>query len=101
MPPPSRIVRQGHLDEFQLFPFLGINNINVPVERVAYGMGGSLLGEKIAIMLLINWFNDRVDNSILDAEVNACGIIAIPIIENILYNDHIHVLNDPTKQYIY
>ena len=57
-------------------------------------MGGSLLGEKFAIMLLINWFNDRVDNSILDAEVSSCGIFDIPSIEINLDNYHIYVLHD-------
>ena len=41
--------------------------------------------------------NDSVDNSILDTEVNACGIAAIPSIESTFDNEYIHALNDITK----
>ena len=49
----------------------------------------------------INYFNYKVDNSILYAEGNACGIISIPIIERNFDNDHINVLHDLPKQYTY
>ena len=49
----------------------------------------------------IAYFNDSVDNSTMDFEGNACGIIAIPIIESAFDNDHIQVLHDPPKRYIY
>ena len=45
--------------------------------------------------------NDIVDNSILYAEGNACGIIAIISIEITFDNYHIHVLHDLPKRYIY
>ena len=34
----------------------------------------------------------------MDAEINACGIIAIPSIESNFDKDHIHVLHDIPKQ---
>ena len=40
----------------------------------------------------------NVDNSIIYTEGNACGIIAIPIIECIFENYHIHVSHDLSKQ---
>ena len=49
----------------------------------------------------ITYFNDSFDNNILDDERNACGIIAIPSIGIKFDNDHIHVLHDLTKRYIY
>ena len=47
------------------------------------------------------YFNDIGDKIILDAEGNSCVIIAIPSIKRTFYNDHIHVLYDIPKQYIY
>ena len=38
------------------------------------------------------------DNSIMYAEVNTCGIIAIPRIDITFDNDHIHLLNYLPKQ---
>ena len=100
-PPPYRTVRQCHLDEFLPSPVLGINNIIVPVKK----------GSRLYVWLTtegesyknasITYFNDSVDNSIMDAEVNACGIIAIPSIEVTFENDHINVLHDLLKKYIY
>ena len=49
----------------------------------------------------IAYFSVSIDNNILDSEVNACCIIAIPSIESTFDNDHIHVLHDLPKQYIY
>ena len=49
----------------------------------------------------ITYCNDRADNSIMQAEGNACGIIAILSIEITVDNNHIHVLHDPPNQYIY
>ena len=43
----------------------------------------------------------NVDNIIFYTEGNACGIIAIPVIETTLENDYIHVFHDLSKQYIY
>ena len=37
----------------------------------------------------------------MDPEGNACGIITIHSIESTFDNDHIHVLHDLPKQYIY
>ena len=39
----------------------------------------------------------NVDNSILNDEGNACGIISIPMIEIPFDNDYIHVLHDTEK----
>ena len=49
----------------------------------------------------LNYFNDSVDNSIIDSEGNACGIIAIPIIESAFDNDYIHVFHDLPNIYTY
>ena len=49
----------------------------------------------------ITYFNDSVDNSILDAEGNVYGIISIPSIESTFENGHINVLYDTPKKYIY
>ena len=46
----------------------------------------------------ITYFNDDVDNIILDAEGNECGIIYITILESNFENDHIHVLHYLPKQ---
>ena len=56
---------------------------------------------KICKNISITYFNDSIDNSILDAEGNACGIIAIPITESNFDNDYIHVLHYLKKLYIY
>ena len=50
---------------------------------------------------LTTYFNDSVDDSILDAEGDACGIISIPSIEITFENYHIHVLHYLPKRYIY
>ena len=99
--PPSRTVRQRHLDEFKPFPFLGINNITVPVKKGSIWYGW-LTSENTSFKNdSITYFNDSVDKSILDGEVNVCGIIAIVIIESNFDNDNIHMLHDLTKRYIY
>ena len=92
-PPPSRIVRQGHLDGFQPFPFLGRNNIIIPVKKCGRWYGWLTNGKTSCKNASIAYFNNSADNSILDAKYNACGIIAIPIIEITFDNDHIHVLH--------
>ena len=99
--PSSRIGRQFHLDKFQPSPFLGINNINIPLKKGSSWYGWLTSGETSFKNDSITYFNDNSDNSILDYEGNACGVIAIPIIESNFDNDHIHVLHDPSKQYIY
>ena len=38
--PSSSIVRQCHVDEFQTFPFIGINNVTVIFLKLACYMGG-------------------------------------------------------------
>ena len=48
----------------------------------------------------IAYFDDSVDNSTMDSEGNACGIIAIPIIESAFDNDYIHVLQDLPNIYV-
>ena len=89
--PFSRTVRQCHLDEFRLYPFIGRNIITAPVKK------GSRQYERFAAELKSynndssTYFNDSVDNSILYDEGNACGSIAIPSIEITFDNDHIHV----------
>ena len=40
----------------------------------------------------------NMDNSIMYTESNACGIIAIPVIESTFENYYIHVSHDITKQ---
>ena len=99
--PSSRIVTQCHLEEFWPSPFLERNNITVPVKKGGRWYGWLTSGEISCKNAPITYFNDSVDNIILDAEVNACGIIAIPSIEITFGNDRIHVLHDLPKQYIY
>ena len=92
--PPFRKVRQFHLDEFQPSPFLGINNITVPVKKDGRWDWWLTAEETSYENASTAYFNDSSDNSILDAEGNACGIIFIPSIESTFDNDHIHVFND-------
>ena len=99
--PSSRKVRQCQSDEFQPYPFLGINNITVPVKKGRKLFGWLTSKEKIFTNASITSFDDTVDNSILDAEGNVCGIITKPIIETTFDNDYIHVLHDITKRYIH
>ena len=47
---------------------------------------------------LVNYI---LDNSILDAEGNAGGIIAVPIIGITFENKYIHALHDLQKKFIY
>ena len=98
--PYYRTVRQCHLDEFQTYPFLIINNITVPVLNSSRWYGRLTAEEASWKNDSITYFNDSIDNSILDDEGNACGIISIPSIEITFDYDPIHVLYDITKQYI-
>ena len=86
---------------FNPLPFLKNMNITVPIQK-----GGRWYVWLNAVVKSFNnasitYFNDSVDNSILDSEGNTCDIIAIPIIERTFDNDYIHVLNDLSKRYIY
>ena len=100
-PPSSTTVKQYHSDEFKPSTFLGINNITVPVKKGSRWYGWFTAEEKSCKNSSITYFNDSVDNSILDAEGNICGIIAIPTIESNFDNEYIHVLNDLPNEYIY
>ena len=86
------------MDEFQTSPFLGNNHINVPIQKAGRLYDWFVAGETICKNDSITYFNDSTDNSILDTEVNACSIIAIPSIEITFENDHIHVLYDLPKR---
>ena len=99
--PYSRTVRKFYLYSFQTSPFLGINNITVPVKKGSIWYVWLPAEETRCNNNSTTYFNDSSDNSNLEAERNACGIIAIPIIESNFYNDHIHVLHDLTKRYRY
>ena len=100
-PPSSRKFRQCHLDKFQPYPFLGINNITAPVKKGSRRYDWLTTEETRSKNYSITYINDSVDNSILDAEGNACGIIAIPIIQSAFENDYVHALHDLLKRYIY
>ena len=100
-PPSYRTVRQWHLDEFQPSPFLGRNNISVPVKKGKRWYEWLTAEGKSCNNDLFTYFNDSIDNIILDAEVNACGIITIPTIESTFDNYYIHVLHDLPNRYIY
>ena len=79
-PPSSRKVKQGHLDEFQFFPFIVINNITVPFKEVRRWYEWFVSELKNCKNYSIASFNYSVDKRILNAEVNAYGIISMPII---------------------
>ena len=79
LPPSSRTVRQCDLDEFQQYPFLGINNITAPAKKGSRWYDCLTTEETSSKNYSITYINDSADNSILDAEGNACGIISIPI----------------------
>ena len=49
----------------------------------------------------MTYFNDSGYNSIMYAEGNSRGVIAMPRIERKFGNDHNHVLHDIPKRYIY
>ena len=78
--PSSSTVRQCHLDEFQPYPFIGINNITVYVKKGSRWSVWLTAEETSCKNASIYYFNDSVDNSILEAEGNECGVIAIPSI---------------------
>ena len=98
--PSSRTVRKYHLDRFQPSLFLGINNITVPVKKGIRWYGWLAAEEKSCKNASINYFNDSIDNIILDHKGNICGIIDIPSIESSFVTDRIHVLHDLSKRYI-
>ena len=64
-------------------------------------MSGFPLIAQVARMIQPLPSNDSIDNSILDSEVNKCGIISIPIIDITFDNEQIHVFHDIPKRYIY
>ena len=101
MSPSSSTVIQCHLGEFQPSPFLVRNNITVPVKKGSRWYGWLTTGETSCKNSWITYFNDSIYNSILDGGCNTCDIIAITSIERTFGNDHIHVLHDIPKRYIY
>ena len=66
--PYYKTVRQCHLKEFQSSNFLVINNITAPVKKGSRWDGWLTSGETTCENYSITYFNDSVDNSILDAE---------------------------------
>ena len=101
LPPYYRTARQCKFDEFKPYTLIGINNITVPVKKGSRWYGWLTNENFFSNNNSTTYFDDRVDNSILDSEGNDCDIIAIPIIEITFNNEYIHVLHDPPKQYIY
>ena len=85
---------------FKPIPFLKNNNITITIQNYDRWYGWLTAGEKSCKNYSITYFNSRVDNSILDDEVNACEIIAITRIEITFDNDYIHLLHDIPKWYI-
>ena len=73
--------RQRHLDVFKPYTLFGRNNITVTLEKFIRWYGWLTAEETSYTNASITSFNDSIDNSIMDYEGNACGIIAIPIIE--------------------
>ena len=98
LPPFSKTVIRYHLDLFKSSLFLGRKNITVPVKNSIRWYGWLTDGGKRWKNSSITCFNDNVDKIILDAEVNACGIMDLPSIEKNFDNEHIHALHDLTKQ---
>ena len=86
---------------FNPLPFLKNNNITVTIKNGSRWYKWFAADWTSLMIYPVDLFNDSVDNSILDAEGNECVIIVIPSIERTFYNDHIHVLHDLSKQYIY
>ena len=74
---------------------------NVPIKNGCRWYEWFAAGETSCNNDSITYFNYIVDNSILDAESNSCGIISIPSIKSTLDNDHIHILNYLLKWYIW
>ena len=99
--PSSRTVKQWHWDKFQPSTFLGINNITVLVKNGSRWYGWLTSEETSCKNTLITSFNYSVDNSILDVEGNAGGIIFVPIIKITFDNYYIHVLHNLPKKYIF
>ena len=99
--PSSRTVIQWNLYKFQPSNFLVRNNITVPLQKGIRWFGWLTADKTSFPNDSVTSLNDSVDKSILDAEFNACVIIATIIIEINIDNDYIHVLNDLPKQYIY
>ena len=69
------------------------NNISVHIQKDSRWYEWSISGETSCKNASIAYFSDSIDNSILYAEGNACGILSIPIIEITFDNDHIHVFH--------
>ena len=82
-------------------PFLKNKSINVPVQKCSRLYELFAAKETSCGNGSIAYFDDSIDNSILDAEGKVCGIINIPIIEITFDNDHTHVLHYLPNQYIY
>ena len=83
---------QWHLKESQPSPFLGGNNITVPLKQGSRWSGWFTTEETRCTNSKISFLN--IDNSTLYTEGNACGVISIPIIECDAENDYVHVSHD-------
>ena len=94
-------LENGTWANFSPIPFLKNNNINVPIQKVSRWYEWFVSEEKGCNNDSTAYFNDGVDNSIIDSEGKACGIIAIPSIGITFDNENIHVLHDLPKLYIY
>ena len=86
---------------FNPIPLLKNKNTNVPIQKDIRWYEWFAAKETSFKNASIAYLNYRLNNSSLDAEEKACGIITISIIESTFENDHIHVLHDLQKQYIY
>ena len=74
---------------------------NVTIQKGSRWYEWLTYGEIICNTYSIAYFSFIVDNSILDAEGNAYGIISTHRIEITFDNDHIRLLHDIPKRYIY
>ena len=93
-PPLPGQLDNGMWKNFNPLPFLKNNTIHLPILKGGIWYEWFAAGETSCNNDSIKYFSDSVDNSIMDSEGNACGIISIPIIESTFDNYHIHVLHD-------
>ena len=82
---------------YYMIPFLG-KKLNVTIQKGNIWYEWFFAKETSCNNASKDYFNASVDNSIMDDEGNACGIIDIPWIEITFDNDHIHVLHDLPKR---
>ena len=83
----------------QAFNFLGRKNITAPLKKGSILSGLFNTEEISCTSASINLLN--IDKIILYAEGKAVGTIYMPIIDDIFDNEYTHILNDPSKRYIY